>query len=333
MILRILFAFLTILSGVTAYANVGFHSGQQTQAAAAWWKRHTPIQLFLSSPPFNGPRSPEQIAAWESIPLVKINKPCFGDIVITAAQAVQESGEPVQYGVSDFVLGKLSKVGPLVRELQSRNLGTIAARIQTFVTDIQANKMTSFEEWEAFLNRHHLPRVMNLNFDHYLKNFDFDNQLTPELLAEINDFEIIDKDGKSVALKHECIRWLTKATFGPIGCFADVVNLMEVKDELPSILMMDAEGDDKGVLSILRKRHEEKGTALKVVVQLPTDPRADGIAEYYASLGYEILRDPESRNIDALLSIFDALTSLKEGDSLKQLSPLLASRARLGEYF
>ena len=90
-----------------------------------------------------------------------------------------------------------------------------------------------------------------------------------------------------------------------MGCFTDVVNFLEIHDEVPSVLMMDAEKDDRGVLALLLKHHKENGTKLRIIVQLPTDERADVIAQLYSDLGYEILRDPESLNLEALLNVYN----------------------------
>jgi hypothetical protein len=216
---------------------------------------------------------------------------------------VQASGATVEYGLDPLVVGKLSKskVEPLFHELEFRKLDLIASRLRLFVEDVHKSQIASREQWEQFLTSHGLPKQMDLNIDNYLKNFDSDNSLTRELIVEINETKVTDKDGKVSSLKEGAIRWLTKLDFRPIGCFTDVVNLTKINGELPSILMMDAEGDDDGVLSLLNKYHQEKGTKLRVVVQLPTDKRADRIANEYAGLGYEILRDSESRNIEALL--------------------------------
>ena len=301
-----------------AFATVGYHTGQQTQTAAERWKTLLPgtqnlsDTLYLSSPPFNKAKTPEQTTAWETIKATSIDRPSFGDAAKNAANCVAQSGEKVEWGVDSFVLGKLPKTAPLIKELESRDLFQIAARIQTFINDLGKRKIKSLEEWEEFLKSHNLPVAMELDFNLYLKNFDFDGELTPETLEEINNKGIADKDGKTVSIKEECIRWLAKVDFRPMGCFTDVTNLMEINpQELPSILMMDAEGDDKGVLSILNRRHAEQGTKLQVIVQLPTDERADPIANHYSELGYEVFRDPESQNMPALLRTWSELMKLE----------------------
>ena len=279
---------------------IGLHTGQRTVAAAEWWKNwlknNAVDKLYASDPPFNRTKNPAQASAWESIETCKINQPCYGEIISKAAEMVLQSGGNIEYGMSSFVLEKLTQTKDLIDELKSRNLNSIATRIDNYVKDVQGSNISSSEEWEQFLTKHRLSTNMELDFNRYLKNFDHDNELTSELLMEINNTKILDSD-----IKTQCIRWLTKLNFGPLGCFTDVVNFMEIKNDLPSILMMDAEGDDIGVLSILKKYHEQQGTTLKVVVQLPMDERANVIADYYNSMGYEILRDPESWNMKAIL--------------------------------
>lgn len=305
MIFKKLFIVGTLFSSLNAFADVGYHTGQQTVLAAEWWQKNLPDTLYVSNPQFNRPKNDDEVSAWKELKIQTINEPCFGESLRRAAQHVEQAGEPVCYGIDTFVIGQLPKTIPLLlTQLNENGLKSIADRIDGFVNDLQKTQINTQEEWELFLTMHKLPKHMELDFNLYLKNFDLHNELTDELLTQINDFMITDKDGKQVSLKDESIRWLSKVDFRPIGCFTDVVNYLEIQGELPSVLMMDAEGDDRGVLAILLDAHEKRGTQLRVVVQLPTDERADFIEKIYSDLDYKILRDPASRNIEALLNVY-----------------------------
>lgn len=297
---------------MASIGRVGLHTGQQTVAAAAWWRQNgEKIEtLYLSNPPFNQPLKDraDQIAAWANLQfgLVRVNQPCFGKIVHETAALLKQYGVNVTYEVDSFVIGKLVKTEPLIEHLRASGFEKIAERIKAFVADLTENgkNIQSQEQWTLFLRKHHLPEEMDLDFNSYLRNFDFEGQLDDVNLKAINEAKFADKDGKQVTYKDECIRWLTKVGFNPKGCFTDVVNYLHMVSEtkeLPAVFMMDAEMDDDGVLSILRRLHQDNGSEMRVIVQLPDAQEVEYIANRYLGLGCEILRDPESRNLPALL--------------------------------
>ncbi|MDB2614252.1 hypothetical protein N9Y92_03745, partial [Chlamydiales bacterium] len=274
---------------------------------ADWWTQNSNgiTDLAVSNPDFNNAKTEEQKSAWKNLSFrcEFVNKPCFGDIAKNAAFTLEGYGLKVAREVDSFVLKKLVKAEPLIEYLKALGYTEIAERISAFVKDIvqKGPKIKTPEEWSVFLKSHNLPEKMELDFNSYLGNFDLEGKLTEEVVKDILQ-ATFEKEGSPVNYQNECIRWLAKAGLNPKGCFTDVVNFMAIeamyKGSLPQVLMMDGEQDDDGVVAMLKDQIQTGKT--RVVVQLPKDSAADPIAKFYSEQGYEILRDSESRNMEAL---------------------------------
>ena len=154
--------------------------------------------------------------------------------------------------------------------------------------------------------------------------------------------------GNQQTLEQTSLRWLSKflCAYGPKGCFGDVVNLafavLSVASEghteastcdvlkrfgmllrrasyegrtafdglwIPTHLVHDAESDDIMTLAILQYMHEVSGTELQVLVQLPSEPTFDPLAEKFTTgpgaSNCQVYRDAQSRNGAAIASHFE----------------------------
>jgi len=168
------------------------------------------------------------------------------------------------------------------------------------------------------------PAVFRRGFDH-------------EAAQKLRQMHYVWPDGEKVPYEQHAVRWLSKifSAYGPLGTMTDIVNLVFammtssptpasqtnetcVVDLLgafsermasksfeglwiPTHFAMDAEMDDCMCWVLLEHIHRVKGTQLRVLVQLPTDPAVDALADDLAKAnGCNIFRDPDSQNCNAI---------------------------------
>jgi len=201
--------------------------------------------------------------------------------------------------------------------------------------NLSGDKIANLTEWHSFVEQY-VPNGWQhkLHYDLVLSNFGFEDE-TAKALGQ----HVYDDDGKPTNLQHYSLRWLAKSFsgYGPVGCLTDVANLVfamvhdtppsqvsesdvvaclqafskRVQDGdfngiwIPDVLIVDCELDD--MLSWLLVEYiyrHTKRPSLKVLVQLPTDPALNSVAEKLGALGAEVYRDDGSRNAEVVKGNF-----------------------------
>jgi len=201
--------------------------------------------------------------------------------------------------------------------------------------NLSSDDIADLTAWHSFVEQY-VPTgwQQKLHFDLVLSNFGFEDETAKELAQHVYEDE-----GKPSNLQHYSLRWLAKsfAGYGPVGCLTDVANLIfamlhdtppsQVSEAdvvacmqafskrvqagefsglwIPDWLTVDCELDD--MLSWLLVEYIYRYTKrppLKVLVQLPTDPALDPVAEKLGALGAEVFRDCGSRNAEAVKGNF-----------------------------
>jgi hypothetical protein len=156
--------------------------------------------------------------------------------------------------------------------------------------------MDTFEKWNTFLLNNNIAG----NWDQCLHQ--------DKILSLFHD-------GKASHLP--AIRWLSKIVnaFTIPGCLTDVVNLVEALNMksitelmyniihhtnffewIPDIFIHDGEQDDFLCFILLTYLNPN----LKVKMQLPIEKKFDVLEKNYLEFGWIILRDPDSKNAEAL---------------------------------
>jgi len=246
------------------------------------------------------------------------------------------------FTIDRFVQGKMKKVHQMVKNCKEVITDSNEAfdRVDRFAKDfseLDPSSIQSTERWFSFVKKYITdPDWQNkTHYDHILGLFGF----TEEAAVRIREKTLTeeDKDGKleTSTYEHFGVRWLAKALTGfkPDGVLTDVVNLIyammgepptEAQTEkdviekietfkknlskssdmwIPDVLLHDAESDDMMVWLLLRYIHKQRGSQLKVHVQLPIDTRLDEKAQDWStSAGVKVFRDPDSKNLEALLN-------------------------------
>lgn len=347
-----------------------FMSHQQTEESSAqrhqWLKGASDGPVKASTPPFNvreglrGKFLPEGC--------VELNIATFGVVLPKVLMRLFESGEmqklakdlciPVPlYAMDVFVQKKMPKCMDLVKEarkessnLDAKNLAA-ADKLEAFINGFGALngpdgvKIQGVDQWEEFVAQHVPPGWQDkLHFETVLTdNFGFDKEVADRLRRTNITVEEKGKESQ-VSLEQHALRWLTKAFkgYGPVGCLADVVNLIhammnltqtEEADEkvvidvveqfeerlskkefrtmwIPTHLVHDAESDDALTWLLLEYIHRLLGTQLEVCIQLPLEETLDDIAAFLRSKhpsSCQVYRDKDAANGKAILAAWAPL--------------------------
>lgn len=267
--------------------------------------------IYTSEPDFNLPKTQDCIDIWIGIDKIKINEPCYGNIVEDTAKFAEKYGYKVERDISKFVLEKsINNSKFLLNALISLNYLVAFDRLSQFVdglNNILTDKVTvqGLNGWNEFLKKYNLDPEMELNLDLYLLNFD--NTLTPDDISKIFSFSI-DLKNKS--------RWLTKVGYHPIGCFTDVRNFISVLEKtngkIPDVLFIDCENDDIATFTVLEKLHKSQGTKMKLFIQLPIELEykyrhaLDLILDkiLFSRSDITFIFDPNSKNLNVLRDFY-----------------------------
>jgi len=179
------------------------------------------------------------------------------------------------------------------------------------------------------------------HFDHVLGLFGFNEEAASRIREMTLTEKDKDGKLETSTYEQFGVRWLAKALTGfkPDGVLTDVVNLIyammgepptEAQTEkdvieklekfkvklsrdhsdmwIPDVLLHDAESDDMMVWLLLQYVHKQRGSQLEVQVQLPQaqdtqDTRLDEKAHFWSTLAcVKVFRDPDSKNLEALLN-------------------------------
>jgi len=203
---------------------------------------------------------------------------------------------------------------------------------------LDGKKISGPAEFKTFVEQFVEPGWEDhLHFDTVLvKNFGISQPVSEKLRK--TTIKVVEKDVESeVSLEHHALRWLTKAFkgYGPVGCLTDLVNLVyallnmqqpgEASEEaamaavsrfqeildarkfselwLPTHLAHDAESDDALTWLLLEYLHQEQGTELEVLIQLPADEKVNDVAEFlknHKAKHVQVFRDADSSNAKAV---------------------------------
>lgn len=172
-------------------------------------------------------------------------------------------------------------------------------RIIEFLTKFEALDITTircFDDWNEWIIKE------NKIDKNWSSKLHIDNILT---LFEIETNEISITN----------LKWLSRivSAYGLIGCLTDIINLkyalnitnFDFEDQkniwIPDLLIHDGETDDLLCVVLLKYLNPN----LKIIMQLPIDKIFDIIEIKFNSQGWTILRDPESKNQEQLIQLYN----------------------------
>merc|ERR1712136_721666 len=236
----------------------------------------------VSAPPFNVKNHPQLQSSRD------YNIPCFG-LIPSAALSVLNSEmredapslsmKVPSFTIDRFVQGKMKKVHQMVKNCKEVITDSNEAfdRVDRFAKDfseLDPSSIQSTERWFSFVKKYITdPDWQNkTHYDHILGLFGF----TEEAAVRIREKTQTEKD---VIEKIETFK----------------KNLSKSSDMwIPDVPLHDAESDDMMVWLLLRYIHKQRGSQLKVHVQLPIDTRLDEKAQDWStSAGVKVFRDPD----------------------------------------
>jgi len=202
--------------------------------------------------------------------------------------------------------------------------------------NVSKGEIVDLPAWERFVGQYVPEGWQNrLHFDLVLGNFGFEDSTAKELAQ--HPWEDGDK---ATNLEHYSMRWLAKSFsgYGPTGCLTDVANFVFAMQHetppsqiseaevvacmqtflkrlesdqfdglwIPDLIVVDCELDDMlcWLLVEYMYRRMKRPDPLKVIAQLPTDEALDSVAQQMQRLGAKVVRDPGSRNAEAVKGNF-----------------------------
>ncbi len=254
-----------------------FLTCQQTRTIANQLKSNMDIRA--SSPKFNIKNGIINGAKHYDLPIYGVDIPqsIFDMFQMSYFDEIRRSYnfKSLQYGINGFLQQKSKFIAKYFEA--NEKITTFLKRFQ----QLDVNSIKSMKDWDAFLNTNDIPSNWKLKVH---------KSQVLSLFDEVNHNH-----------NPNAIQWLSKivCAYNVDGCLTDAVNLvfcLNTFSWIPDILIIDCETDDLLCVIMLTFLNPN----IKIIAQLPTDQIFDKLAKEYESFNWQIIRDPASKNAEAL---------------------------------